>query len=115
MNLSTTTDVIADAVVVGLAGEVDLGTVPSLQDALRRALAHHPNRRLIIDLDGVTVLDDVGLGVLLGAAGSARRSGTDVAVICTNDRLRERLDVTGFSRAVDVRKHLKGDVGGNHS
>ena len=64
---------------------------------------------LIVDLDGVTVLDDSGLGVLLGAAGSARQGGADLVVVCNNNRLRERFDVTGFSRAVEVRERLKGD------
>ena len=72
MNLSTSTIVVADAAVISLSGEVDLATLPLLHDALSKALAHHPGRMLVIDIDGVTVLDDSGLGVLLGAAGSAR-------------------------------------------
>ena len=55
------------------------------------------------------MLDDSGLGVLLGAAGSARQGGADLVVVCNNNRLRERFDVTGFSRAVEVRERLKGD------
>jgi len=108
MNLAATIDVIDDAVVVALTGEVDLATIPMLQDALTKALLQHPDRLLVIDLDGVTVLDDVGLGVLLGAAGSARRSGVDVAVVCNNDRLRDRFDRTGFSRAIEVRHRATG-------
>ena len=108
MNLSTSTVVIGDAAVITLSGEVDLSTIPMLYDALAKALTHHPDRTLIIDLDGVTVLDDAGLGVLLGAAGSARDAGADLAVVCNSHRLRERLERTGFSRAVEVRKRLAG-------
>jgi anti-sigma B factor antagonist len=103
MNLSTSTVVVGDNAVITLSGEVDLATIPLLHDALTKALTHHPDRTLIIDLDGVTVLDDTGLGVLLGAAGAARQAGADLAVVCNNVRLRERLDRTGFSRAVEVR------------
>lgn len=103
MNLSTSTVVVGDDAVITLSGEVDLATLPLLHDALTKALTHHPDRRLIVDLDGVTVLDDTGLGVLLGAAGSARQAGAELAVVCNNVRLRERLDRTGFSRAVEVR------------
>ena len=109
MNLSTSTIVAGDDAVISLSGEVDMATIPVLHDALSKALAHHPGRCLIVDLDGVTVLDDSGLGVLLGAAGSARQGGADLVVVCTNNRLRERFDVTGFSRAVEVRERLKGD------
>lgn len=108
MNLSTSTIVVGDEAVISLSGEVDLSTIPLLHDALSKALTHHPGRMLVIDLDGVTVLDDTGLGVLLGAAGSARQGGADLAVVCNNVRLRERLDRTGFSRAIDVRDRLSG-------
>jgi anti-sigma B factor antagonist len=106
MNLSTSTIVVGDAAVISLSGEVDMATLPLLHDALSKALAHHPGRMLVIDIDGVTVLDDTGLGVLLGAAGSARQSGADLSVVCNNLRMRDRLDLTGFSRAVEVRDRM---------
>ena len=109
MNLSTSTIVVGGDAVISLSGEVDLSTIPLLHDALSKALAHHPGRQLIIDLDGVTHLDDSGLGVLLGAAGSARQAGADLAVVCANLQMRDRLDLTGFSRAVDVRDRLRGE------
>jgi anti-sigma B factor antagonist len=112
MDLSMTAEVIGDAVVVALRGEVDLSTVPVLQDALTRAIARQPQRPVVVDLDGVTALDDVGLGVLLGAAGAARRVGSDLTVVTNNTRLRERLDRTGFSRAIDVRATVRGEASG---
>lgn len=112
MDLSTTAEVIGDSVVVALCGEVDLSTVPLLHDALTRAIARQPQRPVVVDLDGVTALDDVGLGVMLGAAGAARRIGSDLCVVSTNTRLRERLDRTGFSRAIEVRATVRGDARG---
>jgi anti-sigma B factor antagonist len=111
MNLSTSTIVAGGDAVISLSGEVDLATIPLLHDSLSKALAHHPGRLIVVDLDGVTVLEDMGLGVLLGAAGSARQAGADLVVVCNNMRLRERLDRTGFSRAVDVRdRRRESDV-----
>jgi anti-sigma B factor antagonist len=103
MNLSTSTIVVGGDAVISLSGEVDLATIPLLHDALTKALTHHPGRMIVIDLDGVTLLEDIGLGVLLGAAGSARQTGANLVVVCNNMRLRERLDRTGFSRAIEVR------------
>jgi anti-sigma B factor antagonist len=108
MNLSTNTTVVGDDTVVTLSGEVDMATIPLLHDALTKALALRPGQLLVVDLDGVTVLDDTGLGVVLGAAGTARQTGADLVVVCNNQRLRERLDNTGFSRAVEVRERLRG-------
>jgi anti-sigma B factor antagonist len=62
---------------------------------------------VIVDLDGISALDDTGLGVLLGAAGRAREAGGDLALVATAPRLRERFDVTGLSRAIDVRDRLR--------
>jgi anti-sigma B factor antagonist len=110
MNLSTSTIVVAGDAVISLSGEIDLSTLPLLHDALTKALAHHPGRMIVIDLDGITVLEDVGLGILMGAAGSARQSGADLVVVCNNMRLRERLDRTGFSRAVEVRDRRRENI-----
>ena len=88
------------------SGEIDLSTVPVLHDALRRLIADHLGHVVAIDLDGITVLDDTGLGVLLGAAGRAREQGGDLVVVCTTERLLRRFELSGLSRAVDVRGRL---------
>ena len=86
--------------VLHVSGEVDLATLPRLADALTRAVGGPDT--VVVDLDGVLVMDDAGLGLLLGAAGRARRAGGDVAVVCSSPALREQLALTGFDRAVRV-------------
>jgi anti-sigma B factor antagonist len=95
---------IGDAPLLELQGEIDLATVPLLRDQLTRALGLHPGVELLVDLDGVTVLDDTGLGVLLGAAAQARDAGGDLVVVCTSERLLHRLARTGLDRAISVRR-----------
>jgi anti-sigma B factor antagonist len=92
--------------VVALSGTVDLGTVPALLNALATALLDRRGASIAVDLDGVEAFDDVGLGIILGAAGRARRDGGELTVVCSNPRLRERLAVTGFDRAIDVTETL---------
>ncbi len=89
-----------------VAGEVDLATVPELRDAAHRLVMDAPGRTVAVDLDGVTVLDDTGLGILLGTAGRARDHGGDLVVVCTSDRLREWFAVSGLARAIEVRDRL---------
>jgi anti-sigma B factor antagonist len=91
-----------DRHVVALSGTLDLGTVPALLNALATALLDRRGATVVVDLDGVDAVDDVGLGILLGAAGRARRSGGDLVVVCSNPALRDRLALTGFDRAIDV-------------
>lgn len=104
MELEGSISTVGDVPVVALAGLVDLATVPVLRDLLLRAITEHPGATVAVDLDGVEVLDDAGLGVLLGAAGRARESGGDLVVVTA--RLRDRFTVTGFDRAVRVTSGL---------
>ena len=89
--------------VVHLSGDVDLATIPRLADALIKAVDSSTGTTpLVVDLDGVVVLDDAALGLLLGAAGRLRTAGRDLVVACTTPTLRHRLARTGFERAVRV-------------
>lgn len=106
MDLRTRYDVVGTLPVVALSGSVDLATVPQLGNALFRLVADHGGQRVAVDLDGVDVLDDTGLGVLLGAAGRARQSGGQLVVVVSDPRLRDRFATTGFDRAIDVVDHL---------
>ena len=74
--------------------------------AAARLVSEHPGVTIAIDLDGVTVLDDAGLGILLGAAARARELDGDVVLVCTTPRLRDRFHRSGLARAIEVRDRL---------
>jgi anti-anti-sigma factor len=95
--------------VVPVDGEVDLATVPALRDRLLRAVTLDPGGEVVVDLDGVTVLDDTAMGVLLGAAARARELGGDLVIVCTSTRLLDRLRVTRLDRAIEVRDRWHPD------
>lgn len=105
MELRGDLSVVAGRPVLALSGIVDLATVPTLRDLLLRAGAEHPDGVLAVDLDGIEVLDDSGLGVLLGAAGRRRERGADLVVVAAH-AMGERLRATGFDRAVEVAASL---------
>lgn len=88
--------------VLQVSGEIDLATVPYFRDQLMRAVGLHSGATLAVDLDGVTALDDTGLGMLLGAAGRAREQGGDLFIVTNSERLRARCALTGLDRAVKV-------------
>jgi anti-sigma B factor antagonist len=89
-----------------VTGEIDLASVPMLHGALLRLVADHHGTTVAVDLDGVNVLDDTGLGVLLGAAGRAREQQGDLVVVCTTPRLLQRFQISGLARAIEVRDRL---------
>lgn len=106
MDVQLTTNQIGDHTVVSLSGVADLSSAPRLHDYLRRACLDHPGETLLVDLDGLSALDDAALGLLLGAAARARQAGGDLELVCTNERLRERLALTRLDRAVTVHRTI---------
>lgn len=100
MDLQSSTSITAGVPVVTLEGTVDLSSLSRLRDPLLRAVVEHPGERVVVDLDGVDVLDDTGLGIVLGIAGRAREGGGDLAVVVTTLRLRQRFTATGLDRAI---------------
>lgn len=97
---------VAGTAVVELSGRLDMSTLPTLQNALVRAIGSNIGATVVVDLDGVDGLDDVGLGVLVGAAGRARGSGGDIVVICTSDALLRRFSITRLDRAITIIPNL---------
>src|SRR2546423_6094006 len=55
-----------DAIVVRLAGELDLYNAPALRKALLECVARRPSR-LVVDLAEVTFVDSTALGTLIEA------------------------------------------------
>ena len=106
MQLHGRQSVVGTVPVLALSGAVDLATVPVLRDSLVRLVGDHAGRLVAVDLDGVDVLDDCGLGVLLGAAGRARSRGGELVIVASDQRLRDRFALTGLDRAVDVVERL---------
>ena len=106
MELVCSLGLIGTTPVLQVSGEIDLATLPYFRDQLLRAITLHEGTTLFVDLDGVTVLDDTGLGILLGTAGRAREQGGDVVVVSNNKRLRARFELTRLNLALDVRKKI---------
>ena len=79
-----------------------MSTLPRFADALSRELSLSDDPIVLIDLDAIDGIDDAGLGILLGFAARARTMGRSVGVVASMARIRERLDVSRFDRAVDV-------------
>jgi anti-sigma B factor antagonist len=63
----------ADAYVIRIIGELDLGGCPELESALQEAEGAQMHR-IIVDLEGLTFIDSVGLGTIVKAS---RRSTSD--------------------------------------
>ena len=85
-----------DAVVVTLAGELDLYNAHVVRDALLEATGRSPER-LIVDLSEVLFLDSTVLGVLIEArSGLANRRG--FLLVAPGVDTRRALEISGLDK-----------------
>jgi anti-sigma B factor antagonist len=97
MGLDITTNHGSDATIVGLAGELDIYTVPAFRSALD---AQEPSpRRLILDLTDVTLLDSSGLGALVSMLNRSREVHSELGLVCPQRHIRRVFEITGLRRA----------------
>ena len=92
--------------VLMITGEIDLATIPKLRGALLDMIVDAPATTIAVDLDGVTACDDMGFGVLLGAAGRAREADGDLVLVCTDERLLARIKRMRLDKAITVRARI---------
>jgi anti-sigma B factor antagonist len=92
------------ALVVRLAGELDLYNAGQVRQALLDAAAGAPGR-LIVDLSEVTFIDSTGLGVLI--EGRGRMADTRAfMLVAPNVETRRALEISGLDRHFAVHGSL---------
>jgi anti-sigma B factor antagonist len=89
-----------DHVLVTAAGEVDIATVPQLQERLSALAAS--GRPLIVDLLQVTFIDASGLGVLASVASRVRARGGSLHAVCIRYSVRRLFTITGLDRQIPL-------------
>ena len=100
--------------ILDVVGEIDLYTVPQLEEALRGASSGTPPL-LGVNLSGVTYLDSTGLRVLTEWYKQARARQGAFAVIADQPTIQKLFRITGLGEIVPVLPseqeaiaHLKG-------
>jgi anti-sigma B factor antagonist len=99
---------------LSVAGEVDMATAPRLRDALVQLAADHPGATAVVDLDGVSFLDSLGLGVLVGGLRRMGTTGGDLTLVCTNRRLLELLKLCRLDRVFEIHASVAAAAGVIH-
>ena len=99
------------APVLSLDGDLDLVTAPRLRDALVRVAVDHPGQTVTVDLDGVSFLDSVGLGILVGGLRRIVAAGGDMVLICSTPRLLGLLALCRLDRVFEIRRRASDSSG----
>jgi anti-sigma B factor antagonist len=99
------TTVTMDVVVVRVEGQADLYSAPALRDELIRAVDSGAST-VVVDLGGVTFIDSMTLGVLLGAAKRLRPSGSQMRVVVDDPHIRRVFELTLLDQVFLLFKEL---------
>lgn len=101
--LEVSQDVGGAAVVVSVVGEVDSGSVASLQPLLDAAVdtaGGHPNKLLILELGRVTYFGSAGLNAVLECYEKGFAAGVSVRVVAANPEVVRPIEVTRLDKVL---------------
>lgn len=93
---------------IKVAGELDVATVPQLQEVLvpiRGAGTHD----IHLHIDGVTYMDSTGLGLFVGTLKELNKNNKDLYVSGVNSRIERLFDITGLKDLMHVNQPVKGE------
>jgi anti-sigma B factor antagonist len=96
--------------IVSVRGDVDVATAPMVRGALTEVEARRKDvgtPRVVLDLSEVTFMDASGLGVLVGAARSARRTGHTLMLRDPSPRVVRLLEMTRLLDVFEVERVLQ--------
>jgi anti-sigma B factor antagonist len=86
---------------LALRGELDLSTVPKVEEALRRIEESHPPV-LVLDLAGLTFLDSTGLRMVVTADQRARAEDRRLAVVRGPESVQRVFSITRLDEHLDM-------------
>jgi anti-sigma B factor antagonist len=95
--------------VLSVRGEIDTYTAPRFHEALI-ALVTEGRRQIVVDLDGVDLLDTTGLGVLIGGLKRVRSHDGELALVCTRPRVLRVFETTRLTKVFPIFDSLDAAV-----
>jgi anti-anti-sigma factor len=86
---------------VSVAGELDIGTAPRIEEALAAVERKGPPL-IVLDLRGLEFMDSTGLRTILDADSRAREAGRRLAVVQGDDNMKRVFEVTRLYDRVQI-------------
>ena len=100
---------VGECAVVAASGEIDLYTVPVLRETLLAAMASTAHR-VVLDLAGVTFLDSMGMGAMVGAMNRAQADGKTMCLVGPAGPVRKVLSITRLDEVFEIYASLESAV-----
>ena len=110
MDLQVSTARRGSFAVLTVVGEVDLGTVSALADAVSTATSDG-SADLVIDLGGVTFLDSSGLKVLVSTLKRTEKAGKSLSLVAVPRVVMRVLTVTALDKVFSIYDSVDDVIG----
>jgi anti-anti-sigma factor len=91
-----------DITVIELSGRLALGRESQRIESLAEDMAKKGVKRVVVDLTAVDYIDSAGIGVLAMASGKLKEAGGTMAIVATEGRVLQLLNLTQVSAIVKV-------------
>ena len=89
------------AVVVALAGEIDMDTSAAVRNRILGLLRDHPPL-LVVDMTAVEFMDSSGLGTLVEALRWSRRNGGQLKLVGLADNVRSVFEIARLETVFEI-------------
>jgi anti-sigma B factor antagonist len=86
--------------VLRVTGELDLGTIGSLQSAMEELIG--PDARVVLDLEGLRFCDSTGLGAIIKLHRRLTDLGGMLALSAPGQRVVDVLSISGVDQVISV-------------
>ncbi|ALG09020.1 STAS domain-containing protein [Kibdelosporangium phytohabitans] len=95
------------AVVLHVAGEIDMSTAPMLAEECDQAIDSSTDR-VVVDLTDVTFFGSAGLAVLLDARQRGEQAGVQIRLVAGNRPVLRSIEIAGVQDMLPVYPDLAG-------
>lgn len=95
------TSVLEDVTILTVTGQLDFALSVKLAPELDAAL-RSPARAIVIDLEGVSLVDSSGLALMINAFRSLDRTGRELAIACPRGTQRRPFELTALDRQLPL-------------
>ncbi|MDR3305730.1 MAG: STAS domain-containing protein [Clostridiales Family XIII bacterium] len=80
-----------------LVGEVDISNAHYFKKQLEAALSEK-RQSITVDLSDLNYIDSTGLGVIIGAYGTAKKEGLSIKLLNPKDNVKKLLNISGLDK-----------------
>ena len=92
---------LGEVAILTVTGQLDFALCTKLGPALDAAL-RSPARAIVIDLEGVTLVDSSGIALMINAFRSLDRAGRGLAIACPRGPQRRAFELTALDRQLPM-------------